>query len=255
MVNQDLLNMLQVLKKYNPKLKFILCGDYRQLPPIDENRNKETDVFNHPIVLYLSHNNRIELTERKQYDKPLWNYLERGYEQHDWSGLPTYNILAKDLISNRALCYYNKARKEVNMWAIKNLKPDDGELLKNDCKDNEKADDIYLYINLTVMSITNNKDLNLINSDEYTVTDINENSIFLVQNGDDYNPLEINKHDFHKYFVANYIATVQKSQGATYKNNLYIFDTAQMMRDKKNIYTAVSRGTALDKIFIGSITV
>jgi len=253
MVNQDLLNLLQVVKKFNPRLIFILCGDYRQLPPIEENRNEESDIFNHPIVLFLSHNNRIELTERKRYDKDLWDYLERGYERGDWSGLPSKKIQPKDLIDNRALCFYNKTRKRINRWAMEALKPSYAEYLKNDDEENEKADDVYLYSGLPIMSITNNKDLELINSDEYIVCEVEDDTIFIIQDGEDHKPLEIDKKDFHKLFVANYIATTHKSQGATYFNNIYLFDTRQMESDRRILYTAVSRGTALNKIFIGRV--
>ena len=47
------------------------------------------------------------------------------------------------------------------------LKPIDAKLLKNDCINNVKADDIFLYIGLPVMSIINNNKFNLINSDQF----------------------------------------------------------------------------------------
>jgi len=253
MVNQDLLHRLQILKKFNPRCIFILCGGKEQLPPIEENRNEETDVFNHPIVLYLSHNNRIELTEMKRYDRPLWNYLERGYESGDWSGLPTQKIQPKDLINNRAICYYNKTRKRINRWAMEALKPEGAIYLKNDDEENDKADDVYLYSGLPIMSITNNKDYELINSDEYIVCEVENDTILIVEDGEEHKPLEIGKEEFHKLFVANYIATTHKSQGATYFNNIYLFDKLKMECDRRIIYTAVSRGTALNKIFIGKV--
>ena len=133
------------------------------------------------------------------------------------------------------------------------LKPSYAEFLKNDDEENEKADDVYLYSGLPIMSITNNKDLELINSDEYIVCEVEDDTIFIIQDGEDHKPLEIDKKDFHKLFVANYIATTHKSQGATYFNNIYLFDTAKMECDRRIFYTAVSRGTALNKIFIGKV--
>ena len=131
------------------------------------------------------------------------------------------------------------------------LKPEGAIYLKNDDLENDKADDVYLYSGLPIMSITNNKDYELINSDEYIVCEVENDTILIVQDGEDHKPLEIGKEEFHKLFVANYIATTHKSQGATYFNNIYLFDTAKMECDRRIFYTAVSRGTALNKIFIG----
>jgi hypothetical protein len=257
MVNQDLLNLLQIVKKFNPKIKFILCGDYRQLPPIEESRNMESDIFNHPIVMYLSHHNQIELTERKRYDEPLWNYLERGFEKGDWSGLPSKNVKPEDLKVDRALCFYNKTRERINRWAMESLKPKDAKYLpheKNRKKDGtidetDRADSVYLYEGLPVMSVTNNKEHNLINSDEYIVTQVLDDSILITMDGEQFETISVRFDEFHKLFVANYIATTHKSQGATYFNNILLFDSKRMESDRRIKYTAVSRGTALNKIY------
>jgi hypothetical protein len=262
MVSTKLLNKLKLVKQFNPKLVFILCGDDRQLPPIEDN-GIEVDILNHSIVKYLAHHNSIELTERQRYDLPLWDYLEEGFTNKNWGELPKVRVSPEEFVNNKAVCYYNKTRKSINKYC------NDYFSKKNDCLfiedvikyDKEtgleivkQSQDTYLYKGLPIMCITNNTKMGLINSDEYIVIDYDDENIMIqLINCEEQRIINIPIVDFHNLFVMNYVATTHKSQGATYPNNIYLFDWSKLIEDRRIIYTAVSRGTALSKIFYGTI--
>ena len=261
MVNTKLLNMLKIVKKFNPKLVFILCGDGGQLPPIEDN-GIEVDILNHSIVKYLAHHNSIELTERQRYDLPLWEYLKEGFTNGNWGELPKVRVSPEDILNNKAICYYNKTRKTINKYCNDYFRKkneclfieDVTEYDKNGLEIVKQTQDTYLYKGLPIMATKNNSKIGLINSDEYIVIDYDDEK-FMVQldiTGEE-NIIILPIEYFHNLFVMNYVATTHKSQGATYTNNIYLFDWCKLIEDRRIIYTAVSRGTALSKIFYGTI--
>ena len=77
MINSYLWNKLMVLKKTTGAI-FILLGDHRQCPPIED--GKEINYFTHPYAKRLVNYNRCELTKPQRYDKKLWDWLEDFYE-------------------------------------------------------------------------------------------------------------------------------------------------------------------------------
>ena len=211
MINKSLWYKLYLLKKQNPKLVFILLGDYRQCKPIEEERTDITDwdYFNHSIVKYLTNYHKIELTERQRYDLQMWNMLEDYYENGIIPNIPQ----KQPEPTARKICYYNRTRKQINRECMRELKTYDALFL--DFEDDEddpskyKAQPVYIYNGLPVMSVKNNKDFGIVNGDEYFVQSFTNDTITFN------NELTINKDKFHSNFVVNYIATTHKLQGAT----------------------------------------
>lgn len=247
MISVDLWRHLLMLKKQFPYLIFILCGDYRQLPPIEI---WGTTYFNSEIVKYLCNNNSIELTVRKRYDEEMGSWLDNFYEKgivdwtklkvekHDWNGV---NIV-----------YYNKTRDSVNDLFMNHFKPQDAYYLPYERKNkDDRHKSIYLYKGLPVMSIKNKTKLELINSDELIVEDYDvENKMITMKKLDDDSILEISFDDFHKIFVCAYAFTVHKIQGATMTEKINIWNKDVILNDKNIGYTAISRAKKLNQIII-----
>lgn len=280
MIDNKLWNVLFILKKRIPNAIFILLGDYRQLPPVDDCRLLDWDIFNHPIVKYLCNNNRIELTERQRYDEALWNALEDGYERNDWSKIPRGYASIDDVIENKAVCYFNSTRKRVNRLCMEKNKDDaifipvrtPEELIeyKNKLRSkerdepytekeiekiiqDEKNQDIYLYVGLPLMSYKNNTKLEIVNGEEFVIINYDDEKIFLQRLEDRNNvggEIEINIDELHKYFMVSYCITAHKSQGATYFTKVIIYDFERMIEEKEVAYTALSRAKLLKNIIV-----
>jgi len=276
MIDNKLWNVLFILKKRIPSAIFILLGDYRQLPPVDDCRLLDWDIFNHPIVKYLCNNNRIELTERQRYDEALWNALEDGYERNDWSKIPRGYASIDDVIENKAVCYFNATRKRVNKLCMEKNKddavfiptrtPEELEEYKNKKRQqgiteedierflkDEKIQDIYLYVGLPLMSYKNNTDLEIVNGEEFVVINYDNEKIYLqrLENRNNVgNEIEIDIDDLHKYFWVSYCITAHKSQGATYFTKVIIYDFNRMIEEREVAYTALSRAKLLENIIV-----
>jgi len=245
MINKALWFKLVLLKIKHPKLIFILSGDYRQCKPIEDERTdiNDYDYFNSDIVKYLTNYNKVELTERQRYDFNMWimleDFYERGIIPDIPKGTPDFNA--------KKICYYNRTRKYINELCMNNLKTIDALFLYfEDDKDDPshyKQQSVWIYNNLPVMSIKNNKDFDIVNGDEYFVKSFDEKNIILD------NDIVIPVEKFHSNFVANYIATTHKLQGATIDEPLYIYDFDKLMTDKHLGYTALSRVKKIEYLF------
>ena len=247
MISPFLWRLLKLVKQSHPSSIWILMGDYRQLPPITEDNRVDIDVFHLPIVKYLTNYNKIELTERQRYDLPLWNYLEKGYEEHTWGELPSRSVTPDEIYNGKAICYFNSTRDFVNDTCMDYFKRDGCMELRyqrEDVKDKPKT--IFIYEGLPVMAYKNCKDLEIVNSDEFVVTEYNTHYIVLHRDV----VVTVSVEDFHTYFVCNYCSTTHKSQGATYTGNIFILDWERIQKHRNVAYTACSRGTALDKLTI-----
>ena len=258
MINSFLWNKLMILKQVTGAT-FILIGDHRQCPPIET--GKEIDYFNHPYVKHLVNYNRCELTEPQRYDMKLWNWLEDLYEK----GIEGDEICKKKLNINNILyrkniCYFNNTRMNINRLCNNYLRQRDRRLYfvliaPKDCE-NEYADDVYIYKELPVMAVANNKTYEIINSEEFWVKEFSvvENYIILYRDENNDDTIKIKTIDFHKYFVVNYAATTHKSQGATITKEINIFDWNMMTLDLRIAYTAVSRAKTCEQVTINKGT-
>jgi len=254
MINSFLWNKLMILKQVTGAT-FILIGDHRQCPPIE--KGKEIDYFNHPYVKHLVNYNRCELTEPQRYDMKLWNWLEDLYEK----GIEGDEVCKKKLNINNILyrkniCYLNNTRMNINRLCNNYLRQRDRRLyfiipVPDGCK-NEYADNVYIYKELPVMAVANNKDYEIINSEEFWVKDFSvvEDYIIMYRDENNDDTIKIKINDFHKYFVVNYAATTHKSQGATITKEINIFDWNMMTLDLRIAYTAVSRAKTCEQVTI-----
>jgi len=253
MINASYWNRLMLLKETTKSI-FILLGDYRQCPPIED--GAEVDYFTHPYAKRLVNYNRCELTKPQRYDMKLWKWLEDFYEGgYDGDGIEKKKLSIENILYRKNICYMNKTRRKINDLCMEYFKQWKTWLVlevPENCK-NEYADKAFIYKGLPVMANANNREMNIINTEEFWVKDFSssESNMTLYRDEDpDGETLVIDFNNFHKYFVVNYAATTHKSQGATINKEINIFDWYYMTDDKRIGYTAVSRGKTCEQVTI-----
>jgi hypothetical protein len=256
MIPKEIWRRLCLLKQELPHLIFLLLGDEKQIPPVEEETIQ--DYFNHPAVKYLCNYNKNILNVRKRYDETLYNLLE------DVDNIDIYDKVAyPTLTTTRNICYFNKTRIRVNkMWNDKLRSVNDLFIPKytNDKNaDDEHAkqsQDMYIYIGLPVIAMRTKFDkaegLLFANSETFEVCIIGDDYISMYNERPDDNgnkelyvyncPIE----DFNKYFLMNYCSTTHKCQGETITENFAIYDWNAM--DTKLRYTALSRGKKVEQV-------
>jgi ATP-dependent exoDNAse (exonuclease V) alpha subunit len=236
-----------VLLKQATGITFLLIGDNKQLPPVEDETIE--DYFNHPAVHYLTNSNRNILTVKKRFDNRLYEYLKNV------DGLDTSSFDVKE--TQRNLCYYNRTRKHINkLWNDK-LKPADSLLIKADDTD-EYTQDMYIYKDLPVIARkTANKGDVCMNNETFEVLDYDDNNIYLgtTRPNDDgeaeCHSIEVEIKDFNELFCLNYCSTTHKAQGETITDDFTIYDWDRM--DTKCRYTALSRARNPEQVSFGKV--
>jgi len=235
--------LLLVKQKHNPI--FIIAGDYRQLPPIENEDNY--DYFRSQMFVYLTEGTRIELTERQRYDLEMWEWLENFYENGIIGDALKYGEID---YGAKHLCYYNKTRVYINDLMMKYHKTPSALYLPHKPKnDDDRARSAYIFKGLPVMSVKNSKKYDVINSDIFLVEKYDDSIIYLK----DLNAeriVEVAVEDFHIIFVVNYASTIHKVQGATILQKINIWNSEKILADKHLGYTAISRGKTMGQITI-----
>lgn len=248
MITKDLWKRLCLLKQ-ETGISFLLLGDNKQCPPVEE----ETidDYFNHPAVKYLCNYNRNILTVRKRYDKKLYDVLKNVNQVN------TDNF-GKDE-NKRNICYYNNTRIAVNkMWNDRMKKA--GDLFIYEDPNDEYTQDMYIYIDLPVIAKKSKRDgddVLFANSEAFVVSNIDDKFISLWNerpNNDGVKEIYIYDcpiDEFRQYFLMNYCSTTHKNQGETIVENYTIYDW-KCMNDKIK-YTALSRARCCEQISFGKV--
>ena len=245
MINKELWKLLLLLKE-ETKISFLLIGDEKQLPPI-ENDGVARDYFNSSIVKYISNYNKINLQVKKRYDEKLSKILE------DVENINKNDFKSK-IETKINICYFNKTRKQINAYWNNKENEANSVLIKADEED-EITQDIYLYSGLPLISRKTllNGDL-IINNEKFILENYDDEFLYLSserpdENGEIFNHLiDIKINDLQKLFCLNYCSTTHKSQGETITENYTIYDFNFM--SKKCKYTALSRAKRAEQIII-----
>jgi hypothetical protein len=236
--------------------KFILLGDYRQCPPIEddeEEQSKNNHTLTHFIyntaINYLCDNNKIEFTEynpNARYNKLLWDVSQQVFEG-DESGIEHLykKFDEKDLIDKTNICFLNSTRKTINHILNNHHKNDNSIYLKYDGED-DTPQNAYLYENIPIIfnkTIKEKKERIFMKNEQKKIDKLDDKYFYV----DGYK-FELNK--FHDICLLGYGITIYKSQGDTIKGNINIFDWGHYYMNGNMKYTAITRGQALEDISI-----
>ena len=266
MIGSELWKILAEFHYYT-SIPFILIGDYRQLPPVNDNQLSSygDDWFNHPTIRRLANNNRCELNQMKRYDGKLWDLLEDVWENggsHNSTKLFLKRSTSRsinELINNKNITYCNKTRKSINRIVQNHLTKNllDGFIeLPYKGEANKYNQDAILFKGMKLIMYMTTKCKTFKKNEEVEVIDFNEKSI-TITNGtkkatfDYINKVKTNM--FHKMFLLGYATTIHKSQGDTIDGNVNIFDVPMIqdwLQDRRALYTALSRARSLKNIKI-----
>ena len=248
MITKDLWKRLCLLKQ-ETDITFLLLGDNKQCPPVEDEDIE--DYFNHPAVKYLCNYNRNILDVRKRYDEKLYNVLEN------------VNLInTKDFgkqENKRNICYYNNTRIAVNkMWNDRMKK--EGDLFIPEDPNDEYTQDMYVYEGLPVIAKKSKRDGDEIlfaNSESFVVGNIDKDFISIYnERPNEQGVKESYIYDcpideFRQYFLMNYCSTTHKNQGETITENYTIYDWKVMSEKIK--YTALSRARCCEQVSFGYI--
>jgi len=246
MVGTELWRLFIAIKRKYPHIDFILIGDEKQIPPIEE---YDINYFHHPAVKYLTNFNKIELTKIQRYDMKLYKFVMDMYHKDIiGNNINEEKIQVKDMIDSVNICYYNATRRFINKECMNYMKDKTESLFIPHTRINkeDKADDIYIYKNLPVMCMRNCEELEITNGSEFKVESFDATKVYMTEG------ISIDKDEFHKYFVSAYCITAHKSQSSTFDKRVNIFNWDRIKENRKICYTALTRATLLNNLYLNN---
>lgn len=236
MVQEIFYQVLMMLKHYNPDLKLIVVGDFGQLPPVNDRVNKCYE--NSRALWELVDGNKLELTKCKRSDDTHFNNCMnvRNGKPID---LEKFSYKQETYLN---IAFTNNRRKEINETCmtrfLEETKPETTitfEALPYD----KNSQEITVCKGAPVIARVNQKSLDIVNNEVFTVIKINDDTITVYN--EIKNEIEIPTEKFNKTFYLAFCITIHKSQGATFNEKYTIHEWNKQNRKMK--YVALSRAT------------
>lgn len=232
--NKWITMLYKAYKKYNIVIRFY--GDSNQCDPVDE---VSYDYLKSPAMLEMCPNmtSLNYIKDSARYDEKTRDMLLYFLENSKIN--ETFNEVAPSTIN---LCYLNKTRIKVNQlcanWYMSRNKVKQHVEVKFNSKETYK-----LCNGMPVMCTDNIKKQNMMNSEQYTIQEIDSDKVLIKENNVVF-PLK----EFKEKFILAFCVTVHKYQGGEINTHYNIFDVGIM--DKKILYTALSRTKKIDYIHL-----
>jgi len=230
-----------MVKRTFDNIKFIVVGDFNQLPPVMDSWNG--DYKSSAALHSLCDGNRLQLTQCRRANSELFE-LCKNVESID---LTKFEVKKYTYLN---LAYKHETRMQVNNVCMNTY------LAENNINNyisieksnkNEKTQDVKLCKGMPIIAHKTNKKLEILNSERFTINSITQEAMII---NDDFRELEIKTTDFHKYFYLGFCITVHSSQGETFNEPYTIHDWNFIYFCNRAKYVALSRATDIKNIQI-----
>ena len=238
MMIKDFYQLFTLIKRTFKSIKFIIAGDFGQLPPVNDNWTG--DYENSPAMNLLCGGNKIKLTTCRRSDVELFNMCMKTDSVIKNEFKPTedtylnlaYTHITRKKVNDRCMNRYI-AEKKYKTFGVKADKY------------NPKTQDVKLAKGMPIIAHTTNKKLRFMNAETFVIDKISSETIEIKN---ELNSVTINTKDFHKFFYLGFCLTIHASQGETFQNKYTIHDWNMLC--EKARYVALSRGTTIGNIQI-----
>lgn len=243
MVKEIFYRFFTIIRRYAPKLKYIVIGDFKQFKPVED--IYKGDYLNSVALHKLCDGNQVNLTTCKRSDAELFNIYsnDKNIENIDLSKFE-YNELTDLNIS-----YCHKTRKNINKQCIDKFIGDKNYLMCEASRGNKKSQDVKIFEGLPIVAYRNIQKESIFNSEVYHIHKIDiENKTFSFMIGDEEKTFK--DYEFKNSFYPAFCITAHVSQGATFDKPYTIWDWNHLHADITFKYVTLSRATKINNIQI-----
>ena len=234
-------NLFLMIKKLFSNIKYLIVGDYDQLPPVNDIWSG--DYKNSPATFELCQGNRIQLTKCMRANDKLFNlckYINLVNLDDFKFKQPTYLNVA----------YTHKTRIRINNDCIKRYLEENnqtGIYLPKD-ENNAKTQNVFLCKGMPIIAHNNLfRNKGILNTEKFTIKYIDKTKLIIK---DDDREIILNTCDFHKIFYIGFCITIHACQGETFNEPYTIYDWNCFAMCDKAKYVALSRATNIKNIQI-----
>ena len=243
MVKEVFYRFFTIIRRYAPKVKFIIIGDFEQFKPVQD--TYEGTYENSPALHQLVDGQRINLTACKRSDAELFNL----YSNKDNIKNINLELFKVKELTPLNIAYTHRTRKTINKKCMDKFRCDKEFLICDKSIYNKKTQKTMIYEGLPIVAYKNIQKENIFNSEVYHVVniDMSEKTFsFLV----DDEMKTMKSHEFKNMFYPAYCITAHVSQGCTFDKPYTIYDWNNERMDSTAKYVALSRATDIKNIQI-----
>jgi 5-methylcytosine-specific restriction endonuclease McrA len=178
MIKETFFMLLYKIKKACPGVKFLLSGDWKQLPPVLD--RSDFDYENSFCVWDLCDGNMISLTKCRRSDRKLFKlYTRKDLHKLDVSQFPHAEC---DL----NITFKNSTRKRLNeYWMRKYTRGMPGTMKLKADPHIKQSQDVILFPGMKCMASTTRMSFEFCNCDEFIVESYNEKEVTLIRQDED----------------------------------------------------------------------
>jgi hypothetical protein len=237
MMTEEFYQLFILIKRTFSHIKFIIAGDFGQLPPVQD--DWIGDYENSPALNLLCDGTRVQLGKCRRSDDALYQLClhTSKVDKHE------FRVSEKTYLN---LAYTHVTRKRVNKECMERfLHGKSGSVHILPDLLNSKTQEVRLVPGMPVLAHTTNKKLRFMNSQLFTIQSVNPEVLVMTSESD---TIQIPTKDFHQYFYLGFCLTIHASQGETFTKKYTIHDW-YMLSDKAK-YVALSRGSSIHNIQI-----
>jgi ATP-dependent exoDNAse (exonuclease V) alpha subunit len=230
MTKEGFYKMLFKLKRSNDNIKFVISGDWKQIPPVMD--RAEFDYKNSIVLSSITDYSLQTFSKCRRSDAIMFNICQNAdkVEKKDFGNVE----------QERSVSYFNSTRKDINRkWMVKYSKSKQHIVIDRN-KQNKNSQDIYVYKGLPVMACKTSDSHGFVNSDEGHIHCYDDETVTINIDGlESY--VSMSHTDFSKCFYPAYCITIHKAQGASFDFPYTIYDWGKLDTCLK--YIALSRTT------------
>ena len=244
--------LLSIIKSFKPDTKFIISGDFEQLPPVKDIIGDRSQSFyqDSNILHELCSGNRLTLSTCRRSDDKLFNLCRNIKE------------LSVDQFNNKLqkhhICFTNKKRQEINenhMNAVHAIRKKKGLVLEALNYD-ENSQRVELYSYMPIMA-SKNQPVVKYGDDKFKLDVFNNEMFTIVKKGISISSIKISNNritldvpidEFQRCFYVAFAITSHRAQGQTYDEPYTIHEWSKMSTRCKRV--ALTRATKWEWINI-----
>jgi len=243
MVKEVFYRFFTIIRRYAPKVKFIIIGDFEQFKPVQD--TYEGTYEHSPALHQLCDGQRVNLTTCKRSDAELFN-IYSNKENIENIDVDLFKVTELTPLN---IAYTHRTRKHINKKCMAKFSGDAEFLTCGKAIYNKKTQDVKIYEGLPIVAYKNMQKENIFNSEVYHIKSIDMNDkTFSLMVGDEVKIMKA--HEFKNMFYPAYCITAHVSQGCTFETPYTIHDWNHPRMDITAKYVALSRATNIKNIQI-----
>ena len=251
MVREVFYHMLLSIKFAQPHIKFIICGDFFQLPPVED---RVKDIYKASRALWeLTDGNILHLTECMRANREFFDITEalRQNKPIDISVFKTQHIQGTDL----HVCCTNNTRKRVNAECMKLASVGFPTMEIAELAYAKESQPMTIFQGMPIIARLGNKTLDICNNETFVIQglDLVNEKVYITNERFE---LETPNHilmpvkQFRTHFLPAFCITIHKAQGATFNQPFTIHEWTHKMMTHTMKYVAMSRATGTEIVRI-----